>query len=288
MTHSEPSPIESCPNCAHPACGPYCPQCGQKIHIETPTLWEFVHEYLHHYVALDGALTRTLGLLIARPGKLTSEFLAGRRQRYIKPLQLYITISFIFFVLLSLVEGSASVQRTGNTADLPPVAAADAGSGPAPDLGLKIEVDEHSVLRNWAQRVNRKGEQLSTNPDEVVRDTAKKMLQRAPYGVFALMPIFALLLFMLLRGRRLRYGAHLVFSLHFHAFVFLLFLLMLLPLPLGGIAAVAGYAYLVVALRTVYGGRWLPQILRAAVLSGLYTVCVAVMTVLLILVALGA
>ena len=47
-------------------------------------------------------LPTTLWLLLARPGMLVTEYIAGRRQRYVGPLKLYLTFSVIFFVLASL------------------------------------------------------------------------------------------------------------------------------------------------------------------------------------------
>jgi hypothetical protein len=66
----------------------FCCACGQPTRIHPPTLWEFVHEWLQHYVALEGKLWKSLWALMARPGFLTLEYLAGRRQRYVQPLRL--------------------------------------------------------------------------------------------------------------------------------------------------------------------------------------------------------
>jgi hypothetical protein len=73
MSSVTPQHAGQCANCAHPAPQNFCPACGQTTHIETPTLFEFIHEYLHHYVALEGTLTRTLWMLLTRPGGLTLE-----------------------------------------------------------------------------------------------------------------------------------------------------------------------------------------------------------------------
>jgi hypothetical protein len=88
----------------------YCPQCGQETHLHPPSLLEFLHEFLGHYVALEGALWRTLRALLLQPGKLTQEYLAGRRRRYVLPLRLYLSASFCFFLLVK-VGGSACPCR---------------------------------------------------------------------------------------------------------------------------------------------------------------------------------
>ena len=36
--------------------GKYCPGCGQETANHPPTFWEFAHEFITHYVALEGSL----------------------------------------------------------------------------------------------------------------------------------------------------------------------------------------------------------------------------------------
>ncbi|HTD05990.1 DUF3667 domain-containing protein [Undibacterium sp.] len=327
MTSSSPHQAGHCANCGHPAPENFCPACGQKTHIETPSLFEFVHEYLHHYVALEGTLTRTLWMLLSRPGRLTTEYVAGRRQRYIKPLQLYLTISFLFFVLLGLFGSAINISGAGNGA--PPnavqivkqevgnslgtgldalsqkeggkAAAIDGESAQdraereqelaadrearAKELAAEARkaqaphgttaMSDIAAVNAWGERLNQLQEDYKARPAETLAQLQKEAMHRLPYAVFGLMPIFAFLLWLIYFRRRMVYGVHLVFVLHVHAFAFLMFMLSLLPFIPGGVLAAAFAAYFVVALRQVYGGRWTPQILRAAFLFNVYSVCIA-------------
>ncbi len=86
----------------------FCSACGQDTLNHPPTFWEFVHEFITHYVALEGKLWKTLWLLFVKPAELTREYRAGRKQRYISPLRLYITASFLFFLVVKVAGlGSA-------------------------------------------------------------------------------------------------------------------------------------------------------------------------------------
>ena len=96
-----------CPNCAAPVHGPYCAQCGQETAIAILRWRDFAHEYAAQFVSLEGRLWRTLWLLVSQPGRLSLEFLAGRRRRYVRPLPLYLSLSFLFFLLLTLFPGDA-------------------------------------------------------------------------------------------------------------------------------------------------------------------------------------
>lgn len=51
----------------------------------------FAGHYLHELTHFDTRIFRTLRYLLSSPGFLTSEYLAGRRRRYIAPLRLYLT-----------------------------------------------------------------------------------------------------------------------------------------------------------------------------------------------------
>jgi hypothetical protein len=90
-------------------------------------------------------------------------------------------------------------------------------------------------------------------------------------AMFLLLPAFALWLQLAYRNRRLRYTEHLVFALHVHAFWFVMLALVMTDLPwLGSLAALAVPVYTLLAMRDVYGGRWGPRWLRAALVSVLY------------------
>ena len=97
-----------CLNCGH-LLGPqdhFCSACGQDTANHPPTLMEFVHEFVDHYVAAEGNLWRSLWGLLAKPGFLTLEYLAGRKSRYVLPLRLLLTLGLVFFLALKLVPGS--------------------------------------------------------------------------------------------------------------------------------------------------------------------------------------
>ncbi|MEP7156465.1 MAG: DUF3667 domain-containing protein, partial [Betaproteobacteria bacterium] len=100
-----PAPLH-CRNCQLPlgtASAHYCPNCGQETAPHPPSAGEFIHEFVGHYIALEGPLLRTLGLLFFRPGELTREYLQGRKRRYVLPLRLYLSISLVFFLVMGVI-----------------------------------------------------------------------------------------------------------------------------------------------------------------------------------------
>ena len=120
-----------CPNCGRPLAelpSPvhHCPNCGQETHLHAPTLFEFVHEFVAHYVALEGALWRSLKTLLLRPGQLTLDYFEGRRRQHVLPLRLYLTASFLFFLVLKLSGGPSQEVRVHA---VPPAASASVPVG---------------------------------------------------------------------------------------------------------------------------------------------------------------
>ena len=148
------------------------------------------------------------------------------------------------------------------------------GAGPGPSA-LRERVDHFNRLS-----LQDKGEQL-----------AATAFRYGPYAAIALLPAFALMLKLvyLFATRRYatrprRFAAHLVFAAHNHAFLFALATLLVLPWP-GWVIALAppGAAYyLLRSMRVVYGGGWVPTLLRAFVLFVLYVVAFALVTVALL------
>jgi len=278
----------ACRNCGTPAPLKFCPECGQETTLHPPTLGEFLHEFVGHYVALEGSLWRTLAMLIRRPGRLTREYLDGRRRRYVLPLRLYLTASFLFFLVLKLTAGSLAPEaqvkvgeRRETLTQFQAEAASEAAGtasgthhgplevvhpgkcgGPGqPACGRIVAILDHGLA------------QLQAHPQETMEHIRSHFLGWAPYAIFVLLPAFAGIMQLAYRGRHMTYGEHFVFSLHLHAFWFLALLLAaLLPDNISGVVDCAIPVYGVWAMRETYGGRWLPTLARALVVSATYGV----------------
>jgi hypothetical protein len=66
-----------------------------------------LREFLEDFLELDSRFTRTMKPLLFIPGKLTRDYLDGKRFRYTPPLRLYIFSSMIFFVLAAMLAGNS-------------------------------------------------------------------------------------------------------------------------------------------------------------------------------------
>ena len=93
------NPLENCLNCGTTLSGQYCGSCGQRSGSRLISIWELFRDAFGDLLELDSRLWRTLVPLIVRPGRLTRDYLEGRRVRFMPPFRTYLVLSLIFFLL---------------------------------------------------------------------------------------------------------------------------------------------------------------------------------------------
>jgi hypothetical protein len=84
----------SCPECGETLAGDFCHRCGEKrLESRDLSLRHFFDEAAQELMSVEHSkLFHTIWYLMFRPGFLTSEWMAGRRRRYLKPLNLCLGI----------------------------------------------------------------------------------------------------------------------------------------------------------------------------------------------------
>jgi hypothetical protein len=255
-------------------------------------LRDFSHEYFQNFVTLEGRLWRSLWLLVSQPGQLTLEFIAGRRRRYVRPIPLYLSLSFLLFVLLTLTPPTSLFQfDDAGTGAAAPVAnnagqttqrttsATPTANDKLPTLEkVELQLDLPQWLKPLGKRYYKAIEQLTEDPHGVSQRLLPAVLAKLPYAVFMLVPLFALNTRLLYWRRNRVYAQHFLFALHLHAFVFLTFLVGqgLVADTLATALFWSWLIYLTLALRRMFGGRWWVQVMRALLLMALHAVLVTI------------
>ena len=91
----------TCLNCGHPLdlSDIYCSYCSQLNSTKKPTLKDFFDELFSNIISYDSRFRKTLSVLVFRPGKITKEYVAGKRMTYANPFRFYLSISFLFFII---------------------------------------------------------------------------------------------------------------------------------------------------------------------------------------------
>ncbi len=243
-----------CPNCAAAISANYCAQCGQETRLHVASASEFFHEFIGHYVALEGKLWQTLWLLISRPGRLTADYIGGRRARYVAPLRVYLSLSLLFFALLKFGPGELIEIKPADSAKNSHFVVTDRPPD-AETVHLSSKLKEFNP--RWEARMR---ELDALPPGQAVALVKNKFFSYVPYAIFLIMPVFALYLKLLYLGSGKRYGEHMLFALHTNAFAFLIFGLIWVAQAgwIGGPLFIWMLLYLPLAMQRVYGGKkWL-------------------------------
>jgi len=92
-----------CLNCGTTLQGPFCHYCGQPDKNLLRFFPVLLRELMEDFLDFDSRFMRTMKPLLFRPGKLTRDYLDGRRFRYTPPLRLYIFSSIACFFMAALL-----------------------------------------------------------------------------------------------------------------------------------------------------------------------------------------
>lgn len=90
----------TCTDCGEPTSGRFCSNCGQPTHVHR-SLLHLGEEMLHGVLHFDARIWRTLPLLAINPGRLTREWVQGKRTRYVSPLAMFLFSVFLMFFVFS-------------------------------------------------------------------------------------------------------------------------------------------------------------------------------------------
>jgi Protein of unknown function (DUF3667) len=101
--HKKRRKVEICHNC-HTILSlenNFCPHCGQENHDLKVPIGHLAFEVFEGFTHFDTKFYNTMRAIFLSPGKITKDFLEGRRGRYVPPVRLYFLISFVFFLGLN-------------------------------------------------------------------------------------------------------------------------------------------------------------------------------------------
>jgi len=112
-----PAPRGACANCGTPLLGDHCYACGQPVKGLVRHFSSIVGDVLDSVFEWDARTPRTLWPLLAKPGYLSLEYLAGRRVRYVSPFRLFFFLAIVaFFVgrlVISADDGTGAALNIG-------------------------------------------------------------------------------------------------------------------------------------------------------------------------------
>ena len=107
----------ACLNCGTALQGPFCHYCGQPDRNFLRFFPVLLRELMSDFLDFDSRFARTLKPLLFHPGRLTRDYLDGRRYRYTPPLRLYLFASIVFFLVAATMSSDAMRIQAGDQAE---------------------------------------------------------------------------------------------------------------------------------------------------------------------------
>jgi len=86
-----------CLNCGAVGTGTYCASCGQERDIHGQTFKEYLVDISYDFLSIDGKIWRAFVDLMIYPGRLTKDYLVGKRASRPVPSRLFLVICVVVF-----------------------------------------------------------------------------------------------------------------------------------------------------------------------------------------------
>jgi hypothetical protein len=182
----------ACLNCGTTLEGEYCHACGQTAHVHR-SVGHVFEELLHGISHFDSRFWRTIPLLLVRPGKLTRDYVMGKRQRYIAPVSLFLLTIFTMFLVFGFtpgpsvpdgaleVDGKAAAEVTKDLrlevqqleAKLAAAKADPARAGEVAGLEMAAAVARTALARSERVKVDGRYKSSGGSLSDIVREQSK-------------------------------------------------------------------------------------------------------------------
>ena len=288
-----------CGDCLAVVTGIYCAQCGQKQKSPVRHFRQLAGEFFNDVLNLDTRLLDTLKTLLFRPGRLSTEYFADRRTRYLGPIKLYFLLSIVAFFL---------IQQSLDTAVEAEAAATEVASDKADtdDMNFTIgnfngkawDAKSNPIAVSWLPEAanDLMNERLARLENTVRQKDWTQLLHAGlaatPQALLLLLPFFALLLKLAYLFRKRLYMEHLIVAVHNHAFLLLAISIGLVLSAMSGWVAAGWWptlfgllssllafwvpAYFLIGLKHIYRQSWKMTVFKFGLLGFCYLNLLAV------------
>lgn len=251
----------------------------------------FIEDFVHY----DSSFWHTIKNLFFKPGRITNEYLSGKRNSSVNPVKLYIFISFITFFLIAIIPTKTRVtednikvnplnevqidKKTEVKQSLDSLAINGVISKQQKDIINKAvennteislnEVDiatieqiekkvdaQAPILTRFISKFKElKANNIST--EQIAESIIEHSLKLIPKALFVYMPIFSFLLWLFYNKKKYWYFDHGIFTLHYFSVILITVLAI----------------YILTALSSYIEISFIVSILRfIAVIIGIFTI----------------
>lgn len=237
---------QHCLNCATILVGTFCHSCGQKrIEDQDRTMKHFIYQFFGSAFFLENNFIRNIWTLLTKPGRLTLDFIEGRRKRWMPPFSLFFLINIFYFWYSPLTDFNPTLR-------------------------------EHTTISPYklgaSQLVT---EKITKNKETMDSYSVRFDAKSAAYAntlIIIHVPLLAIIFSILFFRNRHYFADHFIFALHLLGFILLLALILSLVFAIDkyvvsflntitypiflSFLLLSLATYLGLAIRTVYKRKW--------------------------------
>ena len=104
-----------CLNCGHSLdiSDKYCPQCSQANSTKKLSMKDFFDEFFSNLFNVDSKLLTTLKALVLRPGRITVDYVNGKRMSYTNPFRFLLSLAIVYFLMINYTGNYKDLDRWG-------------------------------------------------------------------------------------------------------------------------------------------------------------------------------
>lgn len=144
-----------CLNCGHSLdiSDKYCPSCSQINSTKKPTLNDYIREFFGSIISYDSKLTKTLTAMLLHPGRITKDYLKGKRVSYTNPFRFLLSLAIIYFLLFSFTQDFSSIDDMDGISGMNEINNQNVVSTPEQAKALKdADSIQKALARTWLSK----------------------------------------------------------------------------------------------------------------------------------------
>ncbi|NJB70767.1 hypothetical protein GGR42_001229 [Saonia flava] len=90
----------------------YCPSCSQANSTKKLTLKDFFDEFFSSLISYDSKLLKTLSALVLKPGRITRDYINGKRTSYTNPFRFLLSLAIVYFLMVNYTGDFEKLNET--------------------------------------------------------------------------------------------------------------------------------------------------------------------------------
>ncbi len=292
----------------------FCPNCGQENHNPRFPLIHYGYELLEGFLHFDTKFFYSLKILLFKPGKITFDYIHNIRGRYTPPFRMFIFLSIFGLIVLGLYEtnlqkkglfGTPTTQQEKNMTigemfdkaedsvkdqilvapfswvmKNPEITNSDLRLlKKIPKDSIGIWLVNHGYSNNVISRLFASHKKMRISRQMTMPEIVTMVTGIFKWLFLIMIPINALICFIVFYRKGLFYYDAMLFSIHFGCFFLIIFSAMLAGiLLLESVSTLLLFillylflllilVYLAVSMKKVFGYHWISTLIRMLVTS---------------------